>query len=245
MKAEELDRLFDEGKEDVLEYFDLSTAKRPGLEKTTRIIDSFHFYEIAVENYERAEKGFKIHRQNDAIVAIVFSALALEAFINEILYLVEDAQNDGQNEDFFQELIEAIKETGSQRKNTQEKFFLASKALGNPFNKGENPYQDFADLFRVRDCLVHLKPEDIMKINGEGVDEYIGRELCARLRNKNIFNNYTEIQSITLLLSTAKAAKWACETTAKMVNCFLNKIPPESKFYKNNEVLSLYRNLFC
>jgi hypothetical protein len=31
MKAEELDKKFDEG-EDILEYFDLSTLKRPGLE---------------------------------------------------------------------------------------------------------------------------------------------------------------------------------------------------------------------
>ena len=28
--AEELDRIFDEGNEDVLQYFDLSTATRPG-----------------------------------------------------------------------------------------------------------------------------------------------------------------------------------------------------------------------
>lgn len=34
MKAQELDRLFNEGKEDILEHFDLSTAKRPALEKT-------------------------------------------------------------------------------------------------------------------------------------------------------------------------------------------------------------------
>jgi len=32
MKAEELDKRFDEG-EDILDYFDLSTLKRPGLEK--------------------------------------------------------------------------------------------------------------------------------------------------------------------------------------------------------------------
>ena len=69
--------------------------------------------------------------------------------------------------------------------------------------------------------------------------------LNAWSNDKNIFHNYTEIKSITLLLSTAKATNRACETTAKMVNCFLNKIPPQSKFYQNNEVLSLYRNLFC
>lgn len=33
IKAEELDLLFDERKEDILDYFDLSTAKRPALEK--------------------------------------------------------------------------------------------------------------------------------------------------------------------------------------------------------------------
>lgn len=32
ISAEELDRLFDEGKEDVLQYFDLSKARRPNLE---------------------------------------------------------------------------------------------------------------------------------------------------------------------------------------------------------------------
>jgi hypothetical protein len=32
ISAEELDRIFDEGKEDVLQYFDLSKGRRPGLE---------------------------------------------------------------------------------------------------------------------------------------------------------------------------------------------------------------------
>lgn len=32
ISAEELDRLFDEGKEDILQYFDLSKARRPNLE---------------------------------------------------------------------------------------------------------------------------------------------------------------------------------------------------------------------
>lgn len=32
ISAEELDRIFDEGKEDILQYFDLSKARRPGLE---------------------------------------------------------------------------------------------------------------------------------------------------------------------------------------------------------------------
>ncbi len=49
MKAEELDLLFDEGKEDILEYFDLSTAKRPSLEKTKIDLDLPQWMIIALD----------------------------------------------------------------------------------------------------------------------------------------------------------------------------------------------------
>ena len=37
--AEELDRLFDEGEEDILQYFDMEHARRPGLEARTVAVD--------------------------------------------------------------------------------------------------------------------------------------------------------------------------------------------------------------
>jgi hypothetical protein len=36
---EELDRLFDEGEEDILQYFDVENARRPGLETRTVAVD--------------------------------------------------------------------------------------------------------------------------------------------------------------------------------------------------------------
>ena len=120
---------------------------------------------------------------------------------------------------------------------------LASEALGNGFKKGENPYQDFADLFRLRDCLVHLKQEDRIETEDNGEVKYLGRMLTERLRSKDIFQQYTQLKSITLLVSTAKAAFWACVTTSNMVNAILDKIP-QSEFTMDNEVLNLYRSLF-
>ncbi len=38
ISAEELDRLFDEGKEDVLQYFDLTTERRPNLEPVAMFV---------------------------------------------------------------------------------------------------------------------------------------------------------------------------------------------------------------
>jgi hypothetical protein len=39
ISAEEIDRLFDEGKEDVLQYFDMSKARRPNLEFKRVMVD--------------------------------------------------------------------------------------------------------------------------------------------------------------------------------------------------------------
>lgn len=206
------------------------------------IADSYHFYKIAKDGYLKASQAYEIHRQNDALVSIIFSALALEAFINEMLSLAEDAKQAGETEAFLDKLIDAIDESASQKKSTREKFMLASEALNSSFKKGENPYQNFADLFRLRDCLVHLKPEDRIEEGDNGEVKYLARKLTKSLRNKGIFQNYTRLESITLLVSTAKAAQWACNTASEMVNAILDKIP--KSFSDNNEVINLYRTMF-
>jgi len=212
------------------------------------IIDSYHLYTIARNAYYKAKQGFSIHRQNDALVAIIFSALSLEAFINELGTLAKDAKAAGNSEDFLDRLIDAIDESyiaNWKDKTTQAKFLNASKALSQEFDKGKSPYQDFADLFSLRNCLAHLKPEDRLEID-DGDCIYSGRELIARLRSKNILLDSTEVESLTLLVSTAKAAKWACDVAAKMVIAILDKISPNSEFSESrgNRVLALYRAEF-
>ena len=59
MKAEELDKKFDDG-EDVLEYFDLSTVSRPGLETKRVNVD---FPQWMVDALDREAQRLGIHRQ--------------------------------------------------------------------------------------------------------------------------------------------------------------------------------------
>lgn len=207
------------------------------------IADSYHLYKIAVNGYFKSREGSKIHRQDDALVSIVFSALALEAFINEMLSLAKDAKQAGSTEVFLDKLINSISESDSERKTTCKKFMLTSEALDSIFNKGGSPYQDFADLFSLRDCLVHLKPEDNIDIDESGKINFLPRKLIKRLRSKGICQQHTQIESITLLVSTANAAMWACNTASIMVNAILDKIP-QSDFTTNNEAINLYRNEF-
>lgn len=59
MKAEELDRKFDDG-EDVLDYFDLSTSKRPGLEPQQINVD---FPQWMLDALDREAQRLGVHRQ--------------------------------------------------------------------------------------------------------------------------------------------------------------------------------------
>lgn len=59
MNAEELDQKFDDG-DDILEYFDLTTLKRPGLETQQVEID---FPQWMVEALDREAQRLGIQRQ--------------------------------------------------------------------------------------------------------------------------------------------------------------------------------------
>jgi len=56
MKAEDLDRLFDEGEEDVLQHFDLTRATRPG-RQVRRVNVDFPEWMIAALDIEAARLG--------------------------------------------------------------------------------------------------------------------------------------------------------------------------------------------
>lgn len=58
--AEELDKKFDDGEEDILEYFDLSKARRPGLEPKRVNVD---FPTWVVEGLDREAQRLGVTRQ--------------------------------------------------------------------------------------------------------------------------------------------------------------------------------------
>ena len=61
MKAEELDKIFDDGKEDILPYLDMSTLRRPGLEARRVNVD---FPEWIIERLDLQSKLIGVSRQS-------------------------------------------------------------------------------------------------------------------------------------------------------------------------------------
>jgi hypothetical protein len=81
--------------------------------------------------------------------AILFAALACEAFINE----------------FLDEHLSGADLDATDRLTTLDKYVLGPRlAIGRPLlERGHEPAQSIRDLFRLRDRLVHSKPREVPK----------------------------------------------------------------------------------
>jgi hypothetical protein len=66
--AEELDKLFDEGKEDITQYFDMDNTKYPGLEARTVAVDLPAYLFDALQE-EASKRGLLIEELVRAWVA--------------------------------------------------------------------------------------------------------------------------------------------------------------------------------
>ena len=61
MKAQELDEKFDAGEEDILEHFDLSKARHPGLEQRRVNVD---FPEWMIQSLDKEARRLGVPRQS-------------------------------------------------------------------------------------------------------------------------------------------------------------------------------------
>jgi len=101
---------------------------------------------------------------NEALIAIVFAAAALETFINEAAGLAEQSIT---SKDLVREQASVEKfakkwaKIERKRWSTSSKFQAASKAFsGKPYAEDQPPYVDAALLMDVRNGIMHGKDED-------------------------------------------------------------------------------------
>lgn len=153
----------------------------------------------------------------NAIVAIVFCAITLEGFINE---LVATARLPVQDQP---EAVKSFAELGMEfdtlRASTEGKFHLARIVFtGQAWDRGAFPYQDFQLLIDLRDALVHHKPE-----LWEG--RFRPHRVLEKLRSKNITAITEWEQPLSTMVSTRAAARWACNTAISMIQATLDVVP--------------------
>jgi hypothetical protein len=93
---------------------------------------------------------------HEALSVLLFSAISVETFLNELAYTAGLPLHAG--DPVATALASCLDEIEESRGSVRLKLKVAVLTLtGKPVPAGAQPYQDFDLLFRVRDAIVHLK----------------------------------------------------------------------------------------
>ncbi|MEP6776004.1 MAG: hypothetical protein ABJA50_10445 [Chloroflexota bacterium] len=189
----------------------------------------------------------------NALVPIVFSAAAIEAFLNELPGFLSRFpellhRDPSQVADYVKKGNALINERGSCG-STQNKYVVAHSILsGRDCVKSDAAYEHFELLFAARDGLLHAKS---ISFSGEAdpsdgrLDIEMPERLLGRFRSLNILNNSPhsfpipgagapgttpDLQTVApiawiLQIANHKAACWACKTAADVVDGIVSIVP--------------------
>jgi hypothetical protein len=191
---------------------------------TSTFIHFKYLWLIADEACARAQRFATEHAPGDfgqGLVAVVFAVAATEAYINEVSHLVKQDSYlypDTPLVDFGAEMSQAV----ANKVSIEEKYLVASKLLGQPFQKGKKPFQDLVTLIAVRNLLVHMTPVP------SGVIANL--EQVGIATKRATFHNYLgedePMGSQVDALSNPTAARWACETASNTIVALMDMFPP-------------------
>jgi hypothetical protein len=171
-----------------------------------------------------------VQNDMDGVVAVVFAAVSLEAFINELMELAATAPpSDPPQVHAFALRLRTVE---ASRGTTSWKFAVAGEVFrGKPYDTNAGPFQRFKLLFALRDAIVHLKSE-CLEFDGEGrLIESSHEKVLKRLRSQKILAEYDPSAYVGTspswisLLSTRAVARWACNVASDVVMAVLDSIP--------------------
>jgi hypothetical protein len=96
-------------------------------------------------------------------------------------------------------------------------------SLERTFDKGQQPYQDFLLLAKLRDAIIHLPSDKPSDPSESRIDSL---KFLETLRKKGLIGESRDaVASFLAEISTPEMARWACDTTAAMVRSIVEVLP--------------------
>jgi hypothetical protein len=193
----------------------------------SRTLETATLFGIAVETAREIKAAARAGAQRPALISVVFSVIALESFMNEMTDYAQDMTDyqpfvEGPEAVLFAQVMGDAEESHAR---LESKFTLAKWILsGRNVDRGGQTYQDFALLTRLRNDLVHTKPNKPF-IHGVTTNEEAHGALLKRFKDKHILANDNVTGSWTYLVQTKAVAEWSCRTAAHVVNDLCSAVP--------------------
>jgi hypothetical protein len=190
---------------------------RGGMPFEAYALSSGYLYRIAREAYGRTHGVTSDIQpgQDNALIAILFSAAALEAWIMDFGHAASQAGSK------LHAIATMVEEAEEIRGSALTKFQWAKLLLdGRGYDKGKAPFQDFALLMDLRNGIVHLKPERMFESTSKTMAALQDRKLWALDRTD-------PMRSRISLISTRAAARWACNVVIDMIDSIRYSAPAD------------------
>ena len=209
----------------------------------TKVTTYFH----AGDLFEIAKRSARAGTfENDGpIISIMFSVIALEAFINESVSLARSMPTAK-----TQKIVEAYSNVMSELEQRKEgiviKYHLGLLVFsGATWDEGIQPFQDFKLLIVLRNAITHAKSDEwSVKLDyfrdhepQRDVDEY--PKFIRTLLQRGFIEKPLSSESWLVLLNNPKVANWACKTAETITKKFFEAVP--KGYYKE----SLKTHLLC
>jgi hypothetical protein len=177
------------------------------------------------------ERGDSVFVCVDTISAIMLAAAATEAFINDMAEMIgvcRQNASDFMGAELTPEVCacaDAIFDAEFARDPVPQKYFVASKALGQPFDRGRDPFQSFSKLITLRNEVVHIKAN---RADGKHTGVSVTKELAQRGLTVKVplgeLSWFDQIQS-------PQMAEWACKSAIDLIFAMLEKAAPHGKSF--------------
>jgi hypothetical protein len=172
---------------------------------------------------------------------VVFSAAALETFINELSEIPRgmesyfdkerpDLPSPGPPAPSLVSFAAIMEDLDNSRASLESKFLFARLILGGTtFDKGRQPYQDFKLLIDLRNEIVH-GGSDKVQLNPEtGQVRWQNSSRVMRgLESRGLVQKASIQNSWLATISSPAVAHWACNAAAAMAQSILEVVPEDN-----------------
>jgi len=190
---------------------------------SSRVLNTEVIFELALEAAKRINAPRREGGKRDALVSVVFAAVSLEAFLNELIELAQDFAN-------YQNALPSISAFAQLMPQLSRlpivlRFQMAHWMLtGGPYDTNSQSFQALTLLFQIRNDLLHFKPDPLT----EGGEPKPTHTTLGKLLSKHILNdslapesNRSWIQEV----GTKAVAEWACNAASLVAAELVSKLP--------------------
>jgi hypothetical protein len=208
-------------------------------ERTATLYSAAILLQIARDGVRESE-----HNPLASTVGIVFSALSLEAIVNELLELIGDSHHRVADE-VIDRVFAVTNAAGlySRQAGIENKIHvLYSSLTGLSVAKGQQPYQDLSLLIKVRNFIVHSRPE-IISTEEDGT--WKRHQLVRALVSRGVLraDHDNSIQGALGDLQTQVVARWAYDAMVEVVQAMIASFPSTFRDQANLDAFYGHQNL--